>query len=452
MKAINCMVAATAVFLSGAAGAGEVPDADLRVMTRNIYVGADIFRVVQAPDPVTLLAEIIAVYNTVLQTDFPARAEALADEILATQPHIVGLQEVSLIRSQTPGDVLIGNPVPATDVEFDYLQILLDALADRGLQYEVAAAVENADVELPLFGAEVSDIRLTDRDVILARSDVLITNLVEQNFDANVIIDLSGIEIVFKRGYTALDAWIGPRPYRIVNTHLEVGGAFGAATQAVQATELADIFAGEFLPVVMLGDFNASPDDPPEQAYGQLTAAGYVDAWPEFTALPGNTCCHNETLDDATSTLDERIDLVLVRNVSGFTVGSAEVVGDEPADLTPSGLWPSDHAGVFAALAIPVADTDSDGVDDLSDNCVLAVNPGQSDGDDDGFGDRCDGDLDQSGQVDFDDLAILRERFFTSDAVADLDGDGTVNFPDLGLFKSMFGGPPGPAAPVPPGL
>jgi hypothetical protein len=49
--------------------------------------------------------------------------------------------------------------------------------------------------------------------------------------------------------------------------------------------------------------------------------------------------------------LDERIDLILVRNTDGsfFTT----MVGDKPQDKTPSGLWPSDHAGVFASISHP---------------------------------------------------------------------------------------------------
>jgi hypothetical protein len=36
------------------------------------------------------------------------------------------------------------------------------------------------------------------------------------------------------------------------------------------------------------------------------------------------------------------------------------LIGDTPADFTPSGLWPSDHAGVVATLTLPEGDADDD--------------------------------------------------------------------------------------------
>jgi hypothetical protein len=51
------------------------------------------------------------------------------------------------------------------------------------------------------------------------------------------------------------------------------------------------------------------------------------------------------------SELDRRIDPVLYRG--GFTVREAAVVGDQVENRTPSGFWPSDHAGVVATLKLP---------------------------------------------------------------------------------------------------
>jgi len=57
-------------------------------------------------------------------------------------------------------------------------------------------------------------------------------------------------------------------------------------------------------------------------------------------------------VDNFTSELDERIDVVLVD--FGELVPEkikAYVLGDEQADKTPTGLWPSDHAGVAVKLS-----------------------------------------------------------------------------------------------------
>jgi hypothetical protein len=40
--------------------------------------------------------------------------------------------------------------------------------------------------------------------------------------------------------------------------------------------------------------------------------------------------------------------LILFRGA--IDVDDVELVGDKQADRTPSGLWPSDHAGVVATL------------------------------------------------------------------------------------------------------
>lgn len=93
-------------------------------------------------------------------------------------------------------------------------------------------------------------------------------------------------------------------------------------------------------------------------------------------------------------------------------------------------------------------DTDLDSVYDWADNCTLVSNPSQCDSDNDGFGNRCDADLDNNGIVNTLDLAGLREVFgsFGSSA-ADFDCNDVVNTLDLAIMRERFGQPPGPAAP-----
>lgn len=108
-------------------------------------------------------------------------------------------------------------------------------------------------------------------------------------------------------------------------------------------------------------------------------------------------------------------------------------------------------AGLMLMLS-PMAfavDTDGDGYDDNSDNCTLVANPDQRDTDEDGFGNRCDGDFDNDLQINAVDLGVLRANFFSAFPDTDLDGDGITNTVDLGIFKAAFFGVPGPTSSTP---
>ncbi|MFK8016499.1 MAG: thrombospondin type 3 repeat-containing protein [Gammaproteobacteria bacterium] len=59
-------------------------------------------------------------------------------------------------------------------------------------------------------------------------------------------------------------------------------------------------------------------------------------------------------------------------------------------------------------------DVDADGVLDENDNCVDISNPDQIDTDGDGFGNFCDGDLNNSGVTNIGDLALFRVAFFST--------------------------------------
>jgi endonuclease/exonuclease/phosphatase family metal-dependent hydrolase len=291
-------------------------------------------------------------------TNFPERARALADEIAAAHPHLVGLQEVTLWRSRIPADT---TPLNADHIEYDFLATLLAELADRGKAYAAVATVQNADAEAP--GATSSsptglqDIRITDHDVIIARTDLPATvfsvahpqsgKFAKQLSIPNPILGRIGIP----RGWAAVDVSLHGDTIRVVSTHLE---ALHPDTQVAQGHELLTGPLNATLPTVLLGDLNSAaeggrPGVSDTPTYRNLLAAGFVDAW---TTKRGNeagfTWGQAEDLRNPTSTLTERIDFILTRG--GLKASSVNRVGDDPADRTPSGLWPSDHAGVWAVL------------------------------------------------------------------------------------------------------
>jgi hypothetical protein len=103
----------------------------VKVMTRNLYVGANIFRIMEANSQKEVPAEVTEILRIVQNNNPPERFEVVADEIARTRPHLIGLQEVYKIRTQSPGDFMMGNPLPAEDVLYDYLEILLAALSER---------------------------------------------------------------------------------------------------------------------------------------------------------------------------------------------------------------------------------------------------------------------------------------------------------------------------------
>ena len=332
---------------------GTSPDgADVTVMSRNVYLGANIFQLSQAENQQELVVVAGQLYGDVVATDFPTRVEGLAAEIEAHDPALVGLQEVSLYRVQAESDFQ-DFPLPnAETVTFDFLQLLLDALEERGLDYYVAASIKNADSELPAVldpenPEQLSDVRLTDRDVILARGDVSTSNADWSNYEEFARLGAGGFQVPFPRGWVAVDARVDGVELRFVNSHVE--GIMPA--HEAQILELVEVTNTMETPLILVGDLNTQPDMAETPGYGHIVLNGpFTDVWTEVGEGDGFTCCVGADLLSETPTFDERIDYVLYRGDDIEPI-SAEVVGDELADRT-SGLWPSDHAGVVATFRI----------------------------------------------------------------------------------------------------
>jgi endonuclease/exonuclease/phosphatase family metal-dependent hydrolase len=364
-KVTNAGIIMMVLFPLGILSAGAE---EVTVMSRNLYLGANLNKVIAADSPEKFLGAIQQALEQVAANNFPERAQALAAEIVEKKPHLVGLQEVfdfTLNENHGSGPFR------------DYLEDLMAALEARGARYRVAAVVKNLDLAF-LFAGNL--LGVVDRDVILARNDVatMAVPLVATgcrvsmdgcNYQVVAQVDSPLGPIAIERGFVAIDASVGDTSFRFVNTHLEErdldpGNPMSPALQAFQALELIQTLQGiqapDNPPIVLVGDINSSPEDPVVNAgqlmiippYRQFEAAGFLDTW---TLRPGLTngysCCQEESLLNWESVLNQRIDMVFATVKPGEKV-KVNLTGNEEADKTPSGLWPSDHAGVVTRLGL----------------------------------------------------------------------------------------------------
>jgi endonuclease/exonuclease/phosphatase family metal-dependent hydrolase len=329
----------------------------LSVMTQNLYLGSSLAPALEAKTPEEFVEAVARIYATVQYTNFPARAEAIADEIEAKEPDLIGLQEVT--KWTTEGL----SPPPG----YDFLEILEGALAARGLDYEVAAISHNAKIgPAPLVsescpvleGKFTCGVTLEDRDAILVNGDtrgLTWSNPQSGHYSAQQVVESPVGPLSFDRGWASIDAKLKHKPFHFVNTHLET-----EESPLVQEEQAAEFLAGPAKGgrVIATGDFNSAADGSTTGSYALLTAPGkFRDAWDEAQLGPGYSCCQESNtpplapgaLNNLVPTLKTRIDLILSRGAARSDGDDAELIGDTPFQAEPP-LWPSDHAGVVATL------------------------------------------------------------------------------------------------------
>jgi hypothetical protein len=224
---------------------------------------------------------------------------------------------------------------------------------------------EAVPMEDPNSPTGLSLIMLNDLDVILARADVGVSAAHDNNFDINLQVPIvipgappTTIEVT--RGWAAADVTVEGLNFRFVTTHLEPGET-SPAIQVAQGLELLEDLASlpnPGIPTVLTGDMNSAADGSTTPTYGILTNQGsFTDAWGKRGG--GDTCCQLGDLLNHRSILTRRFDLILLRGDFGLAQPGvrgavhATIFGNKVGDKTPSGLWPSDHAGVTAVINQP---------------------------------------------------------------------------------------------------
>jgi endonuclease/exonuclease/phosphatase family metal-dependent hydrolase len=307
---------------------------DVRVMTRNLFLGTDLIPLVSAEPGDEFERAAGSVFNQVLATDPDARMKVVAGEIASAKPDLVGLQEVTLWRTGPKND-----PAPATDVRVDYLGTLRKELAARGARYRVVADQRSLSLEGPT--DQGVDVRFTDGNVVLARKGVKVTRARSADFENRLVIPTKAVgDVVVNRSYNQLDATVRGAKIHFVNAHLE---AYSPDIRLDQAKELVRGPLRSKRKTILVGDLNSGPDlEKPEDRppYAAIAKAGFKPA-----RTKREQCCFNDDLK--TGDWDHIVDWVLtkpkIRLVRSFVTGLTK---------TPSGLYPSDHGGVVSVLRV----------------------------------------------------------------------------------------------------
>jgi endonuclease/exonuclease/phosphatase family metal-dependent hydrolase len=364
------------------------------VMTRNLYLGADLNPAIGATGIPEAIKGAGEVWREFQSTKFPERAVPLAAEIRKAKPDLVGLQEAATWYVQNPSDggwtESGGIGAPASEAgqeEQNFLALLMAQLnKGKGPKYREVIVQEEFKGELPVdaddntstgtgplggLGADF-DAQLIMHDAILVKKGSKVklgksdSGQYTNRFVAQIV---PGVEIGVDRGWVSVEAKTKGKgkkkgkkakssKFRFVNTHLE---AFGDPT--IREAQAKELIAGPLdtnKQVVLVGDINSGlqerhatggyqfqPGDP--LAFMALEAAGFKDNGVKKLGQPyPQTCCDDPR--DHPLVFDHTVDHVLTK--PGLKTRKAFATGNDPDQRTASGLYPSDHGGKVSRLQL----------------------------------------------------------------------------------------------------
>lgn len=407
------LLAATIGLMSTAAAipqawASDAESERVTVLTRNIYLGADVTTALELIPDLPSAAQFM--WDQVAATDFDSRVPLLARELDDLKPDVVAIQEATqwLCRPGVFG---------STTVVFDFTQQLLEEAQRQGAPYVVAShdgeqaynpgyaipaiplltEVTDPATFQPLFGSDTASCGFTIADALLVRADIAdqVVGVGTVDYGAKYAVVPWLFEV--PRGFAWADISFGDATARFVTTHLEsVWDPDTTPFAALQGDELISATASWQMPLAVMGDFNMDPRDPrpigapnpggqpdattgcapqpqtglPQGAisdcntYWKMLDAGFTDAGPDALD-PANATWGASALlagPDPTRLVaapgnpygyTDRLDYVFVRN--GVSVQSAELIGE----AWPSGdpLWNCDDPEQRANAEVVAAQT-----------------------------------------------------------------------------------------------
>ena len=376
LAAAGVIVLGSAVLAAPSASA----QTDVTVMTRNLYLGADVTLALDRLPDLPAAAQFM--WDQVTATDFAARAPALAADVAATHPDVIGIQEATTWSCRH-------GLFSRTITVYDFTQEFLDATAQAGVPYVLASArgatasnpgyrigpvpfltrIHDPATFQPLFGSDDADCGFVIADALAVRADLSGQVLAAGTHDYRARAAVVPVLFTIPRGYAWADIRIDGSTVRFVTTHLESQWKPGQVpTSARQAEELADGLANTTMPLVVMGDFNSDPRDPrpaeanpgdqpevggacPQQtgsdptcsAYWSMVDRGFADVGPDPLDPANYTWGASALL--AGPDLDRLPDALALGNPYGFTDRLDYVFVDNGITVNAAGLvgatWPA---------------------------------------------------------------------------------------------------------------
>jgi len=375
------------------ASAAQAESPQVTVMTRNLYLGADVGVAMDLIPNLSAAAQFM--WDQVKATDFNLRAPKLAAEVIAARPDVIGIQEATIWFCKK-------NAWSKRTEVFNFTDQFLAATKAQGQEYVLASKggktaintgysiaaipyvtmVNDPETFQPLFGEDKAACGFEIADALAIRADLANKVLAVGNTEYEATYTIVPTIMTIYRGYSWADIQIGNTPVRFVTTHLEsLWDENKVPNAAKQAQQLITDLKNTKNPIVIMGDFNSDPRDPrisdDPNAGGQPTAsgtcpggsslcnayllmreAGFTDVGPDALDPMNNTWGMNALLTGPDpdrlkysqqignfAGYSDRLDYIFVRN-GAFPVSSRLIGAVPPSNLN------SDHAGVVSLIAI----------------------------------------------------------------------------------------------------
>lgn len=363
------------------------------VMTRNLYLGADVGVAMELIPNLSAAAQFM--WDQVKATDFNKRAPKLAAEVIAERPDVIGIQEATIWyckksawSKRTEVFNFTEQFLAAIKAQGqDYVLTSKDGVTALNTGYSIAAIpfvtmVKDPEIFQPLFGQDKAACGFEIADALVIRADLSDKVLAVGNSEYEATYTVVPTIMTIYRGYSWADIQIGNTPIRFVTTHLEsLWDEDKVPNAAKQAQQLITDLKETRNPIVIMGDFNSDPRDPrisddPNvggqpaaskscpaggsecSAYRLMFEAGFKDVGPDSLDPRNNTWGMNALLTGPDpdrlkysqqlgnfAGYSDRLDYVFVKN--GAVPLVSRIIG-----ATPPNNLNSDHAGVVSLISI----------------------------------------------------------------------------------------------------